>query len=172
MEAGQDRPAEKNPLAMEVRREETNTSAGGSERPIELAPNGAVDGVAPVVYRTYKRRWFGLIQLILLNIVVSWDVGLAIIPGQCCCNHADMPSGSPTPPSRTRRRPSSRRRPPSSTGLRRHFSSPLPFPRLRPITRSTGTGPGSPSSLLRCCFCWATGFATRARAHRLPRMPA
>lgn len=27
-----------------------------------------------VVYRVYKRRWFGLIQLVLLNIVVSWDV--------------------------------------------------------------------------------------------------
>ena len=25
-------------------------------------------------YRTYKRRWFGLAQLVLLNIVVSWDV--------------------------------------------------------------------------------------------------
>ncbi|KAI0396593.1 major facilitator superfamily domain-containing protein [Xylariaceae sp. FL0594] len=25
------------------------------------------------VYRTYKRRWFGLVQLTLLNIVVSWD---------------------------------------------------------------------------------------------------
>ena len=25
-------------------------------------------------YRVYKRRWFGLVQLILLNIVVSWDV--------------------------------------------------------------------------------------------------
>ncbi|MCJ1477954.1 hypothetical protein MMC13_006629 [Lambiella insularis] len=25
------------------------------------------------VYKVYKRRWFGLIQLILLNIVVSWD---------------------------------------------------------------------------------------------------
>lgn len=24
-------------------------------------------------YRVYKRRWFGLIQLVLLNIVVSWD---------------------------------------------------------------------------------------------------
>ncbi|KAL2112618.1 hypothetical protein VUR80DRAFT_7043 [Thermomyces stellatus] len=24
-------------------------------------------------YRTYKRRWFGLVQLALLNIVVSWD---------------------------------------------------------------------------------------------------
>lgn len=25
------------------------------------------------VYKTYKRRWFGLAQLVLLNIVVSWD---------------------------------------------------------------------------------------------------
>jgi hypothetical protein len=30
-------------------------------------------------FRVYKRRWFGLIQLILLNIVVSWDVcGLVV----------------------------------------------------------------------------------------------
>lgn len=27
-----------------------------------------------VVYKVYKRRWFGLTQLVLLNIVVSWDV--------------------------------------------------------------------------------------------------
>ncbi|MCJ1284431.1 hypothetical protein MMC26_003763 [Xylographa opegraphella] len=25
------------------------------------------------IYKVYKRRWFGLIQLVLLNIVVSWD---------------------------------------------------------------------------------------------------
>ena len=25
-------------------------------------------------YHVFKRRWFGLVQLILLNIVVSWDV--------------------------------------------------------------------------------------------------
>ncbi|MCJ1408539.1 hypothetical protein MMC19_002614 [Ptychographa xylographoides] len=41
---------------------------GGSHRTLE------VEGDAPPpVYRTYKRRWFGLIQLILLNIIVSWD---------------------------------------------------------------------------------------------------
>ncbi|KAI9837880.1 MAG: hypothetical protein M1838_004723 [Thelocarpon superellum] len=28
---------------------------------------------APVHYRVYKRRWFGLIQLVLLNLIVSWD---------------------------------------------------------------------------------------------------
>ena len=26
-------------------------------------------------YKVYKRRWLGLAQLVLLNIVVSWDVG-------------------------------------------------------------------------------------------------
>ncbi|KAI1811201.1 major facilitator superfamily domain-containing protein [Poronia punctata] len=35
----------------------------GPERP---------EGESPV-YKTYKRRWFGLVQLTLLNIVVSWD---------------------------------------------------------------------------------------------------
>ena len=28
-------------------------------------------------FKVYKRRWFGLIQLVLLNIVVSWDVSYA-----------------------------------------------------------------------------------------------
>lgn len=27
-------------------------------------------------YRVYKRRWFGLVQLVLLNIIISWDVSL------------------------------------------------------------------------------------------------
>ena len=27
-----------------------------------------------MVYKVYKIRWFGLMQLVLLNIVVSWDV--------------------------------------------------------------------------------------------------
>lgn len=26
------------------------------------------------VYKVYKRRFFGLFQLVLLNIVISWDV--------------------------------------------------------------------------------------------------
>lgn len=29
---------------------------------------------ASTEYRTYKRRWFGLAQLTLMNIIVSWDV--------------------------------------------------------------------------------------------------
>lgn len=35
---------------------------------------GTETGVAGVEYKVYKRRWFGLIQLTLLNIIVSWDV--------------------------------------------------------------------------------------------------
>ncbi|KAF1992002.1 MFS general substrate transporter [Aulographum hederae CBS 113979] len=34
-------------------------------------PEGAAD--APVQYRVYKRRFFGLTQLVLLNVIVSWD---------------------------------------------------------------------------------------------------
>jgi len=32
--------------------------------------------VDPTIYRVYRIRWFGLFQLILLNIIVSWDVSL------------------------------------------------------------------------------------------------
>ncbi|KAL9022971.1 MAG: hypothetical protein Q9196_007447 [Gyalolechia fulgens] len=31
------------------------------------------DAQTPPVYRVYKRRWFGLMQLVLMNIIVSWD---------------------------------------------------------------------------------------------------
>lgn len=31
-------------------------------------------------YRVYKRRFFGLAQLVLLNIIVSWDVSRNINP--------------------------------------------------------------------------------------------
>ncbi|KAI4179915.1 MAG: hypothetical protein L6R41_007564, partial [Letrouitia leprolyta] len=31
------------------------------------------DGQTQPVYRVYKRRWFGLMQLVLMNIIVSWD---------------------------------------------------------------------------------------------------
>lgn len=31
-----------------------------------------------IEYKVYKRRWFGLMQLVLLNIVVSWDVSIPV----------------------------------------------------------------------------------------------
>jgi hypothetical protein len=40
----------------------------------EVAGPGNEAGESVVTYKTYKRRWFGLAQLLLLNIVVSWDV--------------------------------------------------------------------------------------------------
>ena len=38
------------------------------------AAAGSIGGETAVVYRVYKRRWFGLVMLMLLNIIVSWDV--------------------------------------------------------------------------------------------------
>ena len=35
---------------------------------------------ANTVYKVYKRRWFGLLQLALLNIIVSWDVSAPLLP--------------------------------------------------------------------------------------------
>lgn len=43
---------------------------------IDGAPDTGADGPAPPAYRVYKRRWFGLMQLVLMNIIVSWDVSL------------------------------------------------------------------------------------------------
>lgn len=34
---------------------------------------------APGHYRVYKRRWFGLVQLVLLNIIASWNVGFVLL---------------------------------------------------------------------------------------------
>lgn len=31
-------------------------------------------------YRVYKRRWFGLVALVFLNIIISWDVSQLFIP--------------------------------------------------------------------------------------------
>lgn len=37
-------------------------------------PSGSRDAHDHAEYRVYKRRFFGLLQLVLLNIAVSWDV--------------------------------------------------------------------------------------------------
>ena len=46
-------------------------------------PTAVVDEASPseepVVYKVYKMRWFGLMQLVLLNIVVSWDVSTTTV---------------------------------------------------------------------------------------------
>jgi hypothetical protein len=40
----------------------------------ERLDGAEIAGDGEIVYKVYKRRWFGLAQLVLLNIVVSWDV--------------------------------------------------------------------------------------------------
>jgi hypothetical protein len=46
----------------------------------ETGRDGAVESAAPVgvQYKVYKRRWFGLVQLTLLNVIVSWDVSVVV----------------------------------------------------------------------------------------------
>ena len=79
-----------------------------------------------VVYRVYKIRWFGLTQLILLNIIVSWDVSRVFTPIQYTTKFEAhiVRSGSPTPPSPTQQPSSSPQIPASSTGSAPDSSSP------------------------------------------------
>lgn len=80
-----------------------------AERKGEGALESVPDGRA---YRTYKRRWFGLVQLVLLNIVVSWDVSLPLPPytkGDRLTT--DLHSGSPLRLSPTRPRHTTASRP-------------------------------------------------------------
>ena len=51
-----------------VRRSRDGGIQGDDER------GGITGDSGPIVWKVYKRRWFGLTQLVLLNVVVSWDV--------------------------------------------------------------------------------------------------
>lgn len=48
--------------------------------------NGGADG-ALLFYKVYKRRWFGLVQLTLLNILVSWEVSVCRLPIRSLFTH-------------------------------------------------------------------------------------
>lgn len=50
-------------------------ATGEGEGDVEAEEGSIRQGVS-TEYRTYKRRWFGLAQLTLMNIIVSWDVSL------------------------------------------------------------------------------------------------
>ena len=55
----------------------TDDGEPGRAPPTAESAEEARSPIAPsVVYKVYKRRWFGLMQLVLLNIIVSWDVSL------------------------------------------------------------------------------------------------
>lgn len=78
--------------------DERRGAASGEEIQIELnetvattrdtakkadAGSGAasVSAAEMVEYKVYRRRWFGLVQLTLLNVIVSWDVSLSTSSG-------------------------------------------------------------------------------------------
>lgn len=99
---------------------EDNKVASGEEG-YELADRDAATTQDPddsTVYRTYKRRWFGLAQLVLLNIVVSWDVSCRLLTDTPPHNHETRNRNSErsitvapfksrrSPPNATRWRPS------------------------------------------------------------------
>lgn len=51
-----------------IRRSRDGGIQGDDER------GGITGDSGPIVWKVYKRRWFGLAQLVLLNVIVSWDV--------------------------------------------------------------------------------------------------
>jgi FLVCR family MFS transporter 7 len=59
---------------------------------------GAADAMGGRVYKVYKRRWFGLVQLALLNIIVSWDVSSLLKSSQPQNDTNALRSGSPSLP--------------------------------------------------------------------------
>lgn len=50
------------------------------DTPAGCGCSGMTATPAGVEYKVYKRRWFGLVQLTLLNIIVSWDVSALSAP--------------------------------------------------------------------------------------------
>jgi hypothetical protein len=65
----------------EVRSDDELLGEEGNSAPHDAGTQGAGNNGADTgdaqggrVYKVYKRRWFGLVQLVLLNIIVSWDV--------------------------------------------------------------------------------------------------
>ncbi|KAI0468994.1 hypothetical protein F4859DRAFT_144922 [Xylaria cf. heliscus] len=58
---------------------------------------GGEDGAGTVYYKVYRRRWFGLIQLTLLNIVVSWD-NICIHKRTCASSFSSCSSSTSTKP--------------------------------------------------------------------------
>lgn len=51
---------------------------------------GALADAAPR-FKVYKRRWFGVVQLVLLNTIVSWDVSPGVLSSFALFGHSTMP---------------------------------------------------------------------------------
>ena len=89
-------------------------SSGQSSRAV-VVDDASTSGEQPVEYKVYKIRWFGLMQLVLLNIVVSWDVSTRVFIKRRPSSMISY-SGFPSPPSPTQQLPTSPPHPASSTG--------------------------------------------------------
>jgi FLVCR family MFS transporter 7 len=71
-------------------------SVGAETREDEIARGGGTkrrkqeksQSYSHTHFKVYKRRWFGLAQLCLLNIVVSWDVS-SILTQLGCARHTN-----------------------------------------------------------------------------------
>lgn len=62
-------------VGVELRHTLSGQGGGGaSTAPGDGGQRGAGGQESVQTYKVYKRRWFGLVQLTLLNIIVSWDV--------------------------------------------------------------------------------------------------
>lgn len=73
---GDNRPPEKED-ATEVELQCSRSTVLGGPSTEAPSDEGRENGAAAEEvqeYKVYKRRWFGLVQLTLLNIIVSWDV--------------------------------------------------------------------------------------------------
>lgn len=58
----------------QTRVEHVDEARNNASRSIENPEGSANGGDRSLGYKIYRRRWFGLGQLVLLNIIVSWDV--------------------------------------------------------------------------------------------------
>jgi FLVCR family MFS transporter 7 len=52
----------------------TGGANAGANRDDNVSAISVTAAVSERVYKVYKRRWFGLVELVLLNIVASFDV--------------------------------------------------------------------------------------------------
>ena len=85
----------KNGSAQDVELQETETMRAGTGAAAPDADQNASTAGNPgaIEYRVYKRRWFGLVQLALLNIIVSWDVSNDdSLPLPSTCNYFLRPA--------------------------------------------------------------------------------
>lgn len=164
---------DKHPSAEERYTDERRNGEASTSRP------NVADGeeVAPIIgrqaeYRVYKIRWFGLTQLILLNVVVSWDVSIlniqCLLLSQKLSGSQVQCSGFPSPRSPTPPQTSTPQTPASSIGSPPGSSSPSLLPPQLQSGPFTPAVRASQSSQHPFSSYSEIGFAMPAHALHLP----